>query len=288
MQDKRPVRVPVVVVTSQPKEKKALVSTLMESVGAICPNHDMRLKALDYAELVRKRKKQMNNFKKEIWWFESQLQEKRKQLRPVNSLKGIDRQRSMKLKKWYMEDKVTQDVEQDRIGQLMEEKRRHMAQVRESTHKPVEQKSKETDSAKSKPLQSESSIEDSRARRDMDSQVKRKPDNKSPLPARQSSSPKQLDRSKKETKEEEFQRRKMERRLERERRYQQIDEEVRRERNQMKQQQGEHGRVDNKREQHAVSHRGSKIMEQLAHDQDDQPQASKPAGGMNVSSLQTR
>ena len=60
------------------------------------------------------------------------------------------------------------------------------------------------------------------------------------------------------------------------------EDEMRREKEQLKEH--EHRKMEEKQEQRADSHRGSKIMQQLARDQDDQPQASKPAvGKQNVS-----
>ena len=101
---KRVVKAPVVIVTGhKPSEghRAASMTALMESVGAICPNHESRMRALDYSELVQKRRKQLQNFKKDIWTFEGMLHQKRKQLRHVNSIKAIDRQRQMKLKAMY-------------------------------------------------------------------------------------------------------------------------------------------------------------------------------------------
>ena len=60
------------------------------------------------------------------------------------------------------------------------------------------------------------------------------------------------------------------------------EDEMRREKEQFKEQ--EHRKKEENQEQRADSHRGSKIMQQLACDQDDTPQASKPAvGKQNVS-----
>ena len=57
---------------------------------------------------------------------------------------------------------------------------------------------------------------------------------------------------------------------------------MRREKEQLKQE--EQKRIKDSQEQRVDSHRGSKIMQQLARDQDDQPQASKSAvGKQNVS-----
>ena len=62
------------------------------------------------------------------------------------------------------------------------------------------------------------------------------------------------------------------------------EDEMRREKEQLKQE--EQKRIKDSQEQRVDSHRGSKIMQQLARDQDDQPQASKPrsaVGKQNVS-----
>ena len=57
------------------------------------------------------------------------------------------------------------------------------------------------------------------------------------------------------------------------------EDEMRKEKEQLKQE--DHRR---KQEQRVESHRGSKIMQQLARDQEETPQASKPAvGKQNVS-----
>ena len=57
------------------------------------------------------------------------------------------------------------------------------------------------------------------------------------------------------------------------------EDEMRREKEQLKQE--DHRR---KQEQRVESHRGSKIMQELARDQEETPQASKPAvGKQNVS-----
>ena len=60
------------------------------------------------------------------------------------------------------------------------------------------------------------------------------------------------------------------------------EDEMRREKEQLKER--EHRKMEEKQEQRADSHRGSKIMQQLARDQEDTSQTIKPAvGKQNVS-----
>ena len=246
IQDKRQLLVPVVNVSTQVQEREADMKAVMESIGAICPNHNSRKEAINLAELVQMRKKQLRSFKRETWQFEGQLQVKREQLRRTSYVTSIERQRQMKLKAMFMEE-----MGQKRIKRLMEERRKKQSQTteeRKENNQRLEQRNQEKKVAEEiQTQQLQTDKETHRKDKEWTRQAEQKRiDRREERESQQTQENrgwKQLEEEKKRIEEERKQaaeKRRAERRQERERRWQQAEEERRREKEQLnkKQQQG--------------------------------------------------
>ena len=80
---------------------------LMENISAIVPNYEDRMASLETAELLRHKKKQLHTESgNTIKQFENLLRVKKQELRKAVDGKTIEEKQQMKLKEFYMEEKL--------------------------------------------------------------------------------------------------------------------------------------------------------------------------------------
>ena len=106
IQDRRTPSIPYIASTESPDRK-----ALLESISAVFPNHQHRMESLKVAEATNQWKKELHSAKKRLKKFEDNLHTHKKQLRPTGYVEAIDRQRQMKLKAMYMQERIEKSRE---------------------------------------------------------------------------------------------------------------------------------------------------------------------------------
>lgn len=132
LQAQRPLQVPVIVTSSDPKVDH---SSLIANINSVTPNHQERLEAIKETEMImRKRKMDLSPTKRALKKFELSLRQRQKVLNPTGRVVALEKEREEKLRSLYIAEKQERQREIERdleIAQkaLKEKRKKEIAEI---------------------------------------------------------------------------------------------------------------------------------------------------------------
>ncbi|XP_011409823.1 PREDICTED: histone-lysine N-methyltransferase, H3 lysine-79 specific-like [Amphimedon queenslandica] len=132
LQAQRPLQVPVIVTSSDPKVDH---SSLIAIINSVIPNHQERLEAIKETEMImRKRKMDLSPTKRALKKFELSLRQRQKVLNPTGRVVVLEKEREEKLRSLYIAEKQERQREIERdleIAQkaLKEKRKKEIAEI---------------------------------------------------------------------------------------------------------------------------------------------------------------
>ena len=117
LQNQRSPHIPVFPTASEVNK-----DALLLSISGITPNHTERLRNLELAELVQqKRNQELTQTRIALKAFEKSLKDQHKCLKQTGQIEAVEKQRELKLKDYYMDEKIQREQELEKELQIKEE-----------------------------------------------------------------------------------------------------------------------------------------------------------------------